>query len=264
MRFTFVGCSITVGEGLVLEKNDPSNYTNIVADHYQATISNLAQGGNCNYNIFMRALKDILTNKPDKIFVQWSALNRTWLYPEPNLDNVFMIMASITADIVAMRADNIIGLHNPIFKDKKELQKFIDQYLLLNCDYANLLKLIEYSNILTTIAKDNNCHLVMLNGIVPWTEDIVSLSTMADYSKQLSDYTKHIIEFTTRDDADIQQYLSKLAKEFNTLDKKLWVNMFDSFKLLGVDYGTDNTHPGPKSHALYAEMIINYLEMTKE
>lgn len=257
MQFTFVGCSLTVGEGLALEKNDPNNYTNIVADHYQATVKNLAHGGNCNYNIFMWALNDILTNTSDKIFVQWTALNRTWLYPEPNLDNVFMIMPTITADI---RADNVGGLHNTIFKDKKELQKFIDQYLLLNCDYVNLLKLIEYSNILKIVAKNNDCQLVMLNGIVPWTEDFASLGTISNYSKQLSDYTKYIIEFDTRDDADIQQYLFKLEKEFNSLDKKLWVNMFDSFKSLKIDLGTDNAHPGPKSHTRYAEMIINYLK----
>ena len=36
--------------------------------------------------------------------------------------------------------------------------------------------------------------------------------------------------------------------------------MFDSMTKTLIDFGTDNEHPGPKSHQQYAEMIINYLE----
>lgn len=75
-KFTFVGCSFTVGEGLEFEKTDSNNYTNIVVKKYSANILNLAKKGNSNYNIFITALNELLFNTPDKIFIQWSALNR--------------------------------------------------------------------------------------------------------------------------------------------------------------------------------------------
>ena len=259
MVYTFCGCSITVGVGLPLEKSSPKNYANIVANHYSADINNLAVGGNSNYNIFITALNEILFNTPDKIFVQWSAINRTWLYPEPELHNVFVIMSTTTADT---RIDNVSGFHTSIFKDKKEIQKFIDQYLLLNGDYVNLLKLIEYSNILKKVADDSNCQLIMINGLVPWTDELLRLGIITNYNKEFSDYTKSMIKFDTRNDEDIERYLAKLEKEFNSLDKKLWVNIFSSMLKLAVDTGTDQSHPGPNSHQMYADMVIKYLEET--
>ena len=98
MQFTFVGCSFTVGEGLELEKSDTSNYVNLVGKHYSASITNLAVGGNSNYNIFITALNEILFNPPDKIFVQWSALNRLWLYP--GLDTELSLSHIIKDDYV--------------------------------------------------------------------------------------------------------------------------------------------------------------------
>jgi len=257
MVYTFCGCSITVGEGLPLEKSSPKNYANIVANHYSADINNLAVGGNSNYNIFITALNEILFNTPDKIFVQWSGIQRTWIYPNAELDNFLVMSPAITADIVV---DNVSGLHARIFKDKKEIQKFIDQYLLLNGDYVNLLKLIEYSNILKKVADDSNCQLIMINGLVPWTDDLLRLGIITNYNKELSDYTKSMIEFDTRNDEDIERYIAKLEKEFNSLDKKSWVNIFNSLKTLAVDYGTDQIHPGPKSHQMYADMVIKYIE----
>ena len=36
--------------------------------------------------------------------------------------------------------------------------------------------------------------------------------------------------------------------------------MFDSFQSNVIDFGNDNQHPGPESHKLYANQIINYLK----
>ncbi len=51
MKFTFTGCSFTVGEGLPLEKADKNNYCNLVGEQYLADVTNLGQKGNSNYNI---------------------------------------------------------------------------------------------------------------------------------------------------------------------------------------------------------------------
>ena len=245
--FTFIGCSLTVGEGLEFEKTDPNNYTNIVVKKYLANVLNLAKKGNSNYNIFITALNEILFNTPDKIFVQWSGLKRLWLYPGP--DTELFLSHTVDEDYT----------YRDVLYKKKHLQKFTDDYHILAHDYNNLLTIINYSNILTELSK-NKTQLIFINGLIPWTEDFSKLGTVTNYDKQLSDYTKSIIEFDTRDDADIQQFLFKLEKEFNSLDRTLWVNMFDSMRANCIDAENENFHPGPKSHALYAEMIIKYLE----
>ena len=134
MRFTFIGCSFTVGVGLDHEKNDVNNYTNIVANHCSADVKNSAVGGNSNYNIFMTAVNEILFNTPDKIFVQWSNLNRLWLYPGPNTKLV--LSHTIKTDYE----------YRDIFYSKKELQKFTDTYHILNHDYNNEF-IIEFDTI---------------------------------------------------------------------------------------------------------------------
>ena len=251
MQFTFVGCSFTVGEGLELEKSDTSNYVNLVGKHYSASITNLAVGGNSNYNIFITALNEILFNPPDKIFVQWSALNRLWLYP--GLDTELSLSHIIKDDYV----------YRNMFYSKKELQKFTDTYHILNHDYHNILTLINYCNILTKISK-NKTQLIFINGLLPWTREILSLDTMPDFSKNLSNYTKEILEFDSRDDIELIDFFTKLNKNILELPQSKWVNMFDSMIKILIDFGTDGEHPGPKSHTLYADMIINYIEEYKE
>ena len=247
MRFTFIGCSFTVGVGLDHEKNDVNNYTNIVANHCSADVKNSAVGGNSNYNIFMTAVNEILFNTPDKIFVQWSNLNRLWLYPGPNTKLV--LSHTIKTDYE----------YRDIFYSKKELQKFTDTYHILNHDYNNLITLINYCNILTEINK-NTTQLIFINGLLPWTNEISSSDTMGNFSKNLSNYTKEILEFNSRDDNELLEFFTKLNVAVLSLNQSVWINMFNSFAKLAVDVGTDNEHPGPKSHQQYAEMIINYLE----
>lgn len=142
---------------------------------------------------------------------------------------------------------------------KKELQKFTDTYHILNHDYNNLLTLINYSSILTELSK-NKTQLIFINGLVPWTKEITTLDTLQNMSINLSKYTKEILEFESRSDDELIEFFTTLNIALMNLNKSLWINMFDSLYTQQIDLGNDNAHPGPKSHALYAEMIIKYLE----
>jgi hypothetical protein len=244
-KFTFVGCSFTVGVGLELEKSDPQLYTNIVANNFSADIiHNVAVGGNSNYNIFITALIEMLFNTPDKLFVQWSALNRLWLYPGPNTE--LFLAHTITSDY------NYRDKSYP----KKQLQEFANTYHILNHDYKNLLTLIDYCNILTKI---NNCQIIFINGLLPWTQEILTKITTENLAKNLSTYSKEVLDFDTRDDSELIELFTILNTAVLSLDQLHWVNMFNSMVSTRVDLGNDRSHPGPKSHQLYAEMIINYL-----
>jgi hypothetical protein len=205
-KFTFIGCSFTVGEGLEFEKLDADNYTNIVVKRYSANVLNLAKKGNSNYNIFITALTEILFNTPDKIFIQWSALNRMWLYPGPNTE--LTVSHTINNDYV----------YRDIVYEKKELQKFADTYHILNHDYNNLLTLINYSNILTELSK-NKTQLIFINGLVPWTEDIADISALSNMAERLSEYTKEILEFNYRDDTELTDIFTTLNSALMNLNK---------------------------------------------
>lgn len=241
MRFSFSGCSITAGEGLELEKDDPLLYTNIVSERYSASTSNIAEKGNSNQNIFLSALSEILFNTPDVMFVQWSGLNRMWLYPTPT--SKLFLPLQVTDGY----------RFNTISYTKKELQYLSTHWHILYHDYKHTVDLISYCNMLAETAK-NRTKIVYVNGILPWTNDLDS-----EY-QALTDYTKELVDMHRTSINESNSNLQNLRKSFSSLDKALWVNQFESFHSLLIDKGLDNLHPGSKSHALYADMIISYLE----
>ena len=246
MKFTFTGCSFTVGEGLALEKADKSNYCNRVGEHYLADVTNLGQKGNSNYNIFMSAVNEMLTLKPDMLFVQWSGLNRQWLYPGPNTHVI--VSAEPQADYT----------YRDLKFSRSQLQFFADQYQLLNHDFQNIITVVNYSNILSKLG-----NVTFINGLLPWHKDIADLQTLTNPAEQFSKYTKNLLDFDTRDDRELTELFLELYKNIQTLNPELWVNMFNSMYSNIVDTGTDDRHPGPNSHKQYAEMIIKYLEERK-
>ena len=246
MNFTFCGCSFTQGVGLKLEKDDINNYSNIIATNFNAATKNLAKGGNSNYNIFMSALSELLNSPPDVLFVQWTALNRLWLYPGP--DTELFLGYTVTEDYT----------YRDIYYTKSEMQKMSDQYHTLNHDYHNLMVLIDYCNILEKVA--TNTKIVFIDGLIPWTKEIYDTTTVNDYSKNLSEYSKQLFEFDLRDDAELNSIFVRLNNHITDAGNSNWVNMFNSMIKQKIDLGNDGSHPGPKSHRLYADMIIKYLE----
>jgi hypothetical protein len=102
--------------------------------------------------------------------------------------------------------------------------------------------------------------IVFINGFVPWTEDITFKDAVTDYSKYLSDYTKELLESESRLDSEVDVFFGRLNTGIAQLDQNQWVNMFKSFGSQAVDRGNDGSHPGTKSHQLYADLIIDYLE----
>ena len=153
-KFTFIGCSITKGVGLPDEDLDENNYAKIVGNHFDAEINNLSIGGNSNYNIFISGLNELLYSKPDVLLIQWSGLQRHWLYP--NLDLTFPIV-----DDNAIKDLNYLDI---VFS-KKDLQKFVKQFLLLNHDYHNILALLNYCKILETVAHTQT-KIIFINGFL--------------------------------------------------------------------------------------------------
>lgn len=247
-KFTFIGCSITKGVGLPKEDLDENNYTNIVGKYFNAEITNLSISGNSNYNIFMSGLNELLYNRPDTLLIQWSGLHRHWMHP--NLDLSF--------GIGAMDAINELNYLDTVFS-KKDLQKFVKQFLLLNHDYHNILALLNYCKILETVAHTQT-KIIFINGLLPWTKEIQFLQAMGNPAKNFSEYTKNLLSIDKLPDQDIEFFFNKIHNGLSQIDKNNWINMFRSILTLAEDVGTDNLHPGPNTHAKIAQMIINHID----
>lgn len=242
---TFVGCSFTVGVGLDLEKDDPGNYTNIIKTDFDSTIKNIAKGGNSNYNIFISALNELADNPPDYLVVQWTALNRLWLYPGP--DTELYIGYTVEQDYN----------YRSLYFSKENLQNFSDMFHLLNHDYKNILTLVDYCKLINKMS--NGTKVVYVNGLLPWSRDMFDKKSIENPHSNFSDYNKSILDFDTRDDDELQILFTRLTDKLMELDESQWVNLNESMMAMQADFGSDRMHPGYKSHKTYAETIISYL-----
>lgn len=242
------GCSFTVGEGFDIGQREKYIYRCLVDQHFGFESALRATSGASNYKIFIESAKAVLSKKYHIVFTQWSALNRIWLYPGP--DTEFFLNDEAHVDY--SYKDLYISS-----SDKKKLQS---QLLILNHDYHNIIDLIQYCNILESLSSQAKTKVVFINGLVPWTDDIVIPINKNDLEKSLSKYTKSILDFSHRDDHEIVKFFEHLQKEFAMLNQSLWVNLFDSMFASKIDTGPQGHHPGVKSHYGMYKKIVAYLE----
>ena len=247
MKIAFNGCSFTRGDGFPIDQRDKSLYYGQIARHLGCKFDNNAKGGYSNLRIFHSVYEDIVSKKYDTVFVQWSAVNRTWLSPKPNR---WYFMGS--------RFAPINDIYGPTIRfTKAEIEKITDTYMLLNGDYQNLIELVTYSNIIEQLAKVYDTRIVFINGLVLWTEDMFE---PFDSVAGLSDYAKEVYDIETNPQSAVDQFHNNLYDKTSTLNKNLWINLFDSMFKITCDFAPeDGMHPGPKTHQIIADKVIEYL-----
>lgn len=244
MNICFNGCSFTVGEGFMPTQRDEFIYDRLVSRKLNLNATNIATPGASNYKIFMSSASAILSGNYDLVVVQWSALNRIWLHPGP--DSNFFVNDKVSLDFKCRE----------LYLNKLQKEIFRNTLLLMNHDYQNIIDLVDYCKILTTLASPTK--VIFVNGLVPWTADI-SIPLTDNLSDCMSSYSKEILDFDNRNDAEVIKLFKILQDKFGELDRTRWVNLFDSFQKNTVDIGPEGHHPGPKSHAWMAEKIESYL-----
>jgi len=147
---------------------------------------------------------------------------------------------------------------------KEEIDKLSDFFLLMNHDFQNLLELVTYCNILEQTAKLNNIKIIFVNGIVLWDKDLFK-PLGEDLEQSLSDYSKELFDFENRDDILVRKLHKQLYDRVSTLNKNLWANLTDGMFKLMCDFApVDGMHPGPKTHQIVADKIINHLNLFAE
>jgi hypothetical protein len=225
----FGGCSITMGAGYPTEQQDHRIYPNLVAREMRTYADNQAEGGSSNHKIFIRAAKALLDRNHDAYFVQWSALHRHWVYPSPK-----------QGFYIGSHADNNIV-------DRT----FVAQYQLLNHDYSNIMTLIDYTRILQQMADDAGADIWFVNGMVPWTEDMLTDAEASSYAQSLYQ------GLTT---AEIEDYSERLRNNLELIDWQQWINPWTSIADLQTDNAPLDTHPGPDTHTHIADMILDVID----
>jgi hypothetical protein len=203
------GCSFTVGEGFPEHQREQYIYDRLVSKQFGFKSTNIAFGGSSNLEIFKRSAQAILDKEHDIVVTQWTALNRLWLYPGP--DCTYFLNDDRYPDF--KYRDVYINSNT-----KTLLRKL---FLLLNHDYHNLLDLIKYCRILECMSVASNVKVIFVNGIVPWTDDLTRELPTVDIGSSLSDYTKSILDFDQRDDAEIVSFFQELQRKFSSINQHL-------------------------------------------
>jgi len=243
MNAAFHGCSFTYGEGFPVDQRPLYTYPHLVSRELDFEITNLAWPGNSNYKIFMQAARSLQQQQFDIVFCQWTAFNRLWLHPGPDCS----FFASGKANEFRYR---------DLYLSSNETQKFSDMLQLLNHDYHNLLDLIDYCNILESLASVSKRKICHINGLVPWESDLVVKPAAVEI---LSKYSKDMLDSINRDNVETLSFFETLQDKFQLIKQSNWVNLFDSFVSNMIDFGPEGHHPGIKSHRLMADKILNHL-----
>jgi hypothetical protein len=251
IKTCWIGCSLTWGEGFDDHDREIYVYDRVVCKHLDWYHKNFAKPGASNNLIFSVASQQLLTGNFDKVFVQWSALNRVWFFPGPDAE--FFVNDESNRDFV----------YRELCIDSKAKKKFQDLLLVLNHDYNNILQLIDYCRILDIMAKHVGCDVFFINGLVPWTKDLEHEIDNQDLDNQFSSYTKDILDFSHRDDNENIKFFKILQEKFNLMPKHRWINLFESMYAQRIDLGPLGHHPGIRSHAMMAKNIIDFLKNSK-
>ena len=217
----------------------------------QCHVTNLGIGGATNYEIFMAALNFLATNDVDIMVVEWNGFFRFRFHPRPGINLYVSTQQIFPPD----EFDRFFPF------TQKDLDLFQKMMIMFNGEYNSTETLLDYCLILQSVCRSKKIELVMLNGSAPWTQDIVQdHSSNTDLEKSLSDFTKHMIDFSQRDDSEVVELLSNLRDKFNLIDPAAWaLDPFDRLIDMKIDRSPLDQHPGILTHRHIALIITQHL-----
>jgi len=255
----FVGCSFTKGEGLVGEKDSPDLWINRLHNSIEllnaTTLINLGLGGNSNETIFQNAV-EALANSPAYLFVSWTSFPRLYINPGVETYSTKQLWSPIS-DI----AD--IELHKNITYTKKYLTDARNRFFDLFHDHYSIVKILEYSTIITKLCAVTGTKVFFINAILPWDLDYFVKKEITVPSNT-TPYTQHLLDAETRDDEEFWQLYNRIHNDYGVAGYPgpEWLNLYQGFKKnFMLDLGTDDMHPGPVSNKAFSEFLIEKIRI---
>jgi hypothetical protein len=231
------GCSISTAN-YVEHKKDAYPY--LVADYFSKEIVLLSTPGNSNQTIFTNAIQALLNKDSELVFVQITT-------PGRQLFNHSLHYKSST-----------LGLTCPILIDTRWKQ-FTNVYSFLDQEYNQYVLLNQYVPILNNLAKLTNKKIIFINGYLFFDSAFFNNEIEENYYL-LKDETKIIINFDNDTDENLKDQFDDIRKKLSVIDPTQWITLIKPLCDYSVDKGIDGTHPGLKSNAIFAKLIIDYLE----
>jgi len=272
-KVVFTGCSFTSGVGWadvdpekssqISVQHHPNLWVNLCHDQIsklkKLKLINAGIGGASNTDIFQATVKEIGNHSNiDTIICQWTGM------PRYNFSlGLELWPTNETIQNNLSRSKFSVNLSNGTRWSRKYLDDLLDRLLVLHHLHGEILKVVEYSNILKKLSKKLNIKLYFVNGICPWDQNyFVRLSNVLP-----EDYTpftkKTILEIESRDDDTIFKLYKKIHDEYDQaggIDPADWINLYDSMVRNTVDTNYDNEHPGTQSNQVFFQLVKKFLE----
>ena len=272
-KVVFSGCSFTAGNGWIdtdLEKSlqteckeSPDLWVNLCHNQIDRLktldLVNIGQGGASNLEIFKNTVKVIgqYNNNIDTIFCQWTSV------PRYNFSVGFESWPTTEGLQQSVRSTEDVNLNKNISWDRAYLDDLLDRLLVLHHLHGEIVKVVEYCNILQSLVNLFDIKIYFINGLCPWDQDyFVRLTEVLP--EQFTPFTKkEILNIDSRDDNDIFKLYTQLHDEYQLaggIDPTKWINLYSSMSSNKVDTNFDQLHPGTKSNQIYFQQIKTFLE----
>lgn len=274
-KLVFAGCSFTAGVGWVddipersrqsMDPKSPYLWTNLCHGNIDRLSNldsiNLGKSGASNTDIFQNVVR-VLGDKNrdiDVMFVQWTAM------PRYNFNIGFELWdTEENFDTTAAGSNKYdIRLSNGDSWPRDYVVDLVDRLKVLHHLHWEILKVVDYSNTISNLAKILGIEVFFINGLCPWDKDyFLELTNVKP--EAYTDFTKKIIlEIDHRNDEDIYKLYSMAHQHYQQaggIKNSQWINLYDSFLNHKIDVNFDQWHPGKVSNETYADMIYNRLK----
>lgn len=259
MNFLVEGCSYTKGAGLLLEENDPELWVNrlILSKYPGARITNAAQTGSSNEEIFKRTASKLLTNNYDFVIVGWSYISRI----------TYTFGLELYKTTVMLNNPVNINLNQGVLLKKEYLQNIGNNLIKHRNVHYDLLDLIIYSNILTRLANNKICFVNSMSDI----EENFFTKKEFKSPMELSKLEQSILSIDSRDDPEIQKLHEKIHNDYKNaggINEENWLNLYTPLTSMQIDtVSAEDIHPGYKSQSVFFKYLetkfINKLNASK-
>ncbi len=252
----FSGCSFVSGYDLEQEHKNPKHFSHILSNNLfgtDYTIDNIGVSGYSNERIFLDSAHVLTKNHYDYAFICWTGLHRYYFWSELE---TYTCWQSWILGMTASTTNKHNG--NDINRTRKQLIKFCDQFLLLMHAHYHIRDLVSYVNILISLAKIEGTKIFFVNNILPFDKKYFDYTEGDIIPEMLTEYTNELLNSHNRDDEQINQLyhmMHKHYKEKGGIREEYWLNLYQSFFNMAIDFTPDNIHPGLKSHKKFAEFL---------
>lgn len=264
-KVVFTGCSFTFGAGWIPEEEKSFQY-NFSKQHPDLWVNrchaqidqlknleliNYGQSGASNVEIFKNSVKAIADHNSSIsiMFCQWTSM------PRYSFRSGFELWS--TTQSFSQRGRGKVP-------EQAYIDDVLDRFLALHHLQDEIVKLLNYINILQKLADCIGIRMYHVNGLCPWDNNyFVRLSNAMP-----SDYTpftkKEILDVDHRDDVDLFKLYQYMHDEYDRaggINSARWINLYNSFKNNIIDVNYDGHHPGIKSNQLYVQQVKQFLEL---